>query len=295
MRNARRKDILSGYLFILPGLIGFSLFVGYPLIVSIYYSMTEWSGFNTPKYIGFENFNYLFNEDPTFYPSLKSTFLYVITSVPLLLICGLLLALLLNKQVKGIRIFRTLFYLPVVLPTVAVITLWGFVYNPQFGLANQVLGWIGLPSSDWLSGEHSALFSLIVMSLWGVGGTMIIFLGGLQSVPKDLYEASEVDGASSWRKFWSITLPMITPILFLQFIIGLIASFQIFEQAQILTDGGPGFATYFLNFSIYKSAFNENDFGYAIAKVWVLFFIVMAFTVVSYRFANRHVYYENED
>jgi ABC-type sugar transport system permease subunit len=295
MRKARLYDVLSGYLFILPGLIGFSIFVGYPLITSVYYSMTAWSGFNQPEFIGLDNFIYMFTKDPTFYASLSATFGYVLISVPLGLVLGLMLALLLNKEFPGIRIFRTLYYLPVVLPSVAVITLWGFVYNPQFGLANQILGWLGLPLGEWLSSGKTALMSMIIMSLWGVGGSMVIFLGGLQAVPRDLYESAAVDGATVWRKFWHITVPMIAPILFLQFIMGLIGAFQVFEQAQILTDGGPNFATHFLNFSIYRNAFEHRDFGYAIAQVWVLFFIIMAITVVSYRYTNRYVYYENEE
>ncbi len=288
------RDGIAGYLFILPSIIGFSTFVAYPLISSIYYAMTQWSGWNAPQFVGFQNFIYMFTTDPSFWPSLEATGLYVLMSVPGGLLLGLFLAVLLNKHLPGIKILRTIYYLPVVLPSVASLTLWDFIYNPQYGLANQILHVFGLPASQWLQGQGTALISIVIIGLWGVGGTMIIFLAGLQSVPAELYEAAQVDGASRFRSFWTITVPMITPILFLQLITGIIGAFQAFNQAQVLTKGGPNFATDLFNYSIWNNAFNGQQFGYAEAQVWVLFIIIMFFTIFIFKFSNTFVYYEND-
>ncbi|WP_219835604.1 carbohydrate ABC transporter permease [Paenibacillus sp. R14(2021)] len=290
-----QKDGVIGYMFILPGVIGFLFFVAYPLLSSIYFSMTKWSGFDTPKFIGLKNFKYMFTMDPTFWPGLRATILYAVISVPLGLVLGLALAMLLNRSLPGIKIFRTLFYLPVVLPIVATSTLWLFVYEPQFGLANNVLKAIGLHPVEWLTDSRTALMSLMVIALWGVGSNMIIFLGGLQSVPSDVYEAAEIDGASKFRAFFSVTIPLITPTLFLQLITGMIGAFQTFVQPSILTkDGGPDFSTMLLNFSIYKNAFQGQDFGYAIAQVWVLFVLIILFTIIAFKSSSSFVYYEND-
>ena len=286
------REGIAGYLFILPSIIGFSTFVAYPLLSSVYYSMTTWSGWNTPQFVGLKNFVYMFTTDPSFWPSLRATALYVLMSVPTGLMLGLFLAVLLNRQLPGIKILRTLYYLPVVLPSVASLTLWDFIYNPQYGLANQLLNLVHLPASQWLQGQSTAMPSIVIIGLWGVGSTMIIFLAGLQSVPMELYEAAQVDGATRWRSFWSVTVPMITPILFLQLITGIIGSFQAFNQAQILTLGGPNFATDLFNYNIWNNAFNGQQFGYATAQVWVLFFIIMIFTIVVFRLSNSFVYYE---
>lgn len=290
----RLREAVSGYLFILPSIIGFSVFVAYPLISSVYYAMTRWSGWNTPTFVGLQNFVYMFTIDPSFWPSLRATAFYVLMSVPSGLVLGLFLAVLLNRPLPGIRLLRTIYYLPVVLPSVASLTLWEFIYNPQYGLANQLLVLFHLPPGQWLQGEASALPSIVLIGLWGVGGTMIIFLAGLQSVPAELYEAAQVDGAGRLRTFFNVTMPMITPILFLQLIMGIIGSFQAFNQAQILTQGGPNFATDLFGYSIWNNAFNGQQFGYAIAQVWVLFVIIMFFTVITFRFANNLVYYETD-
>ncbi len=294
LSSLKRRDGIAGYLFILPSIIGFTIFIAYPLISSVYYSMTTWSGWNAPQFVGLQNFVYMFTTDPSFWPSLEATGLYVLMSVPGGLILGLLLALLLNKKLPGIKILRTIYYLPVVLPSVASLTLWDFIYNPQYGLANQLLHLLGLPPSQWLQGQSTALLSIVIIGFWGIGGTMIIFLAGLQSVPTELYEAAQVDGAGKLRSLWNVTLPMITPILFLQLITGIIGSFQAFNQAQVLTKGGPNFATDLFNYSLWNNAFNGQEFGYAEAQVWVLFVIIMFFTVFIFKFSNAFVYYEHD-
>lgn len=296
MRSKKKlRGWVIGYLFILPSIIGFSVFVAYPLLSSVYYSLTEWSGYDKPRFVGFANFNYMFNVDPAFWPSVRATFYFVILSVPSSLILGLGLAMLLNRGLPGIKWFRTIFYLPTVVPSIATLTLWLFIYQPQYGLANSLLRMAGLPEGTWLTSEMTALPSIVLIGLWQVGSGMIIFLSGLQSVPQELYEAAEVDGAARWRVALNITIPMITPILFLQLILGIIGAFQAFNQVQVLTGGGPNFSTSLLNFKIYTDAFNGRMFGYAIAEVWVLFLIIMIFTVVTYRYSNRFVYYESDN
>ncbi|WP_261301609.1 carbohydrate ABC transporter permease [Paenibacillus andongensis] len=295
VQKKKLKALITGYLFILPSIIGFSVFVAYPLITSFYYALTEWDGFNKPKFVGVENYKYMFTTDPAFWTSIKVTFYFVIFSVPASLALGLLLAVLLNKNLPGIKYFRTFYYLPTVLPIIASLTLWKFIYQPQYGLANQILNLLGLPQGTWLTDEHTALISVIINGLWQVGGTMIIFLSGLQSVPQDFYEAAQVDGATRWMSFIKITIPMITPILFLQLILGIIGAFQGFTQVLVLTNGGPNFSTMLLNFKIFKDAFNEKMFGYAISEVSILFAIIMLFTLITYKFSNRYVYYENDN
>jgi ABC-type sugar transport system permease subunit len=295
LKNRKIKALIIGYLFILPSIIGFSVFVAYPLITSFYYALTEWDGFGKPKFVGFENYKYMFTVDPSFWTSIKVTFYFVFLSVPASLALGLLLALLLNKNLPGIKYFRTFYYLPTVLPIIASLTLWKFIYHPQYGLANQFLNLLGLPQGTWLTDEKTALISVIINGLWQVGGTMIIFLSGLQSVPQDFYEAAQVDGASEWTSFLKITIPMITPILFLQLILGIIGAFQGFTQVLVLTNGGPNFSTMLLNFKIFQDAFNGKMFGYAISEVSILFTIIMIFTLVTYKFSNRFVYYENDN
>ena len=288
------RESLIAYLFMIPTIIGFSIFVAYPLISSIYYALCDWNGLSAPKFVGLRNFVFMFTKDPTFFPSLKATGYYVILTVPFTLIFGFLLAVLLNKQMPGIKLFRTIYYLPVVLPGIAAMVLFKFIFSPDMGLANQILAALGLKSQLWISSETQVMPVLLIFALWGVGGQMIIFLSGLQSVPAELYEAAVVDGASGFQKMIRITIPMITPILFLQLITGLIGAFQVFAPSLIMTgNGGPGLSTYFLNYSIYVNGFANRQYGYAISQVWVMFVIVMIFTVIVYRLSNSMVYYES--
>lgn len=295
-QKLNKSDFFWGYLFILPSIIGLSIFVLYPLVSAAYIALTRWDGVVDPKFIGFQNFVYMFTKDPAFWPTLKATALYVIFSVPATLALGLLLAVLLNQALPGIKIFRTILYLPTILPSVATLTLWKFIYQPQYGLANDILSFFHLPTSLWLSSETAALPAIIIIGLWGVGGTMIIFLAGLQAVPKEIYEASRIDGAKAVQIFWNITIPMISPILFLQLVTQMIAALQAFNQAQILTGGGPNYSTNFLMFNIYSKGFGNlgsfPDLGYATAQVWILFLIIMAVTTLTFRFSSIWVYSE---
>ena len=297
LRKYIRSDALAGYLFIAPAIVGFSVFVVYPLINAAYLSLTDWNGLTDPVFIGFKNFVNLFTKDPSFFPSLRATGYFALLSVPGSLILGLLLALLLNRNLRGVRIFRTLIYLPVVLPIVATITLWKFIYDPQVGLANLLLQALHLPTSLWLSSETLAMPAIVIVTLWGVGSTMIIFLAGLQAIPTEMYEAARIDGAGHFATFVRLTLPMISPIIFLQLILQLTVALQTFNQPKILTNGGPGFATDVLMLSIYNHGFGNlgtfPQLGYATAQVWVLFLIILVITILMFRFSSFWVYSEN--
>ncbi|MDR0718744.1 MAG: sugar ABC transporter permease, partial [Treponema sp.] len=295
-RKRRLREGIAGYLFMIPTVIGFSIFIIYPMIASGYYSLTEYSGFGRVKFVGLNNFKWMFTKDPTFFATIRATFKYVIYTVPSVLIFGLLLALLLNKAMAGIRLFRAIYYLPVVIPAVASLVMWKFIFEPDFGLMNGALSFLRLPTSQWLQDPKMVIQALAIIAVWGCGGHMIIFLSGLQSVPVELYEAASVDGASGFYRFFRITVPMMTPILFLQLITGLIAGFQVLTPSLVITlNGAPNLATNFLNFQIYRSAFDQREYGYAMALVWVLFFIIMVFTVIVFRISEGYVYYESEN
>lgn len=295
-RKRRFREGIAGYLFMLPTVIGFCLFIIYPMIASGYYSLTEYSGFGRVKFVGFDNFKWMFTKDPTFLATIRATFKYVIYTVPSVLVGGLLLALLLNKTMTGVRLFRTIYYLPVVIPAVASLVMWKFIFEPDFGLMNGVLSFLRLPTGLWLQDPKMVIQALTIIAVWGCGGHMIIFLSGLQSIPMELYEAASVDGANGFYRFFRITIPMMTPILFLQLITGLIAGFQVLTPSLVITiNGAPNLATNFLNFQIYRSAFDQREYGYAMALVWVLFFIIMFFTVIVFRVSEGYVYYESEN
>ncbi|KQO63915.1 ABC transporter permease [Curtobacterium sp. Leaf261] len=274
-------------MFILPAIIGLVLFVAYPMVTSLYHSFTDWNGLTPARWIGLDNYVRMFTQDTKFWPSIEVTLLWVVISVPVTIAAGLGLAVVVNRALRGVRLFRTLFYLPVVLPAVAVLTLWKYIYDPTYGLANEVLRFLHLPTSMWLGDAKVALASILIVGVWGVGGTMIIFLAGLQAVPTELIEAAKVDGAGAIRRFFTITLPMIGPILLLQLVLQLNAAFQTFNQVAILTKGGPGVSTNLLMYKIYTDGFanfiSSPQLGYATAEVWVLFVIVMIVTLVMLR------------
>ncbi len=292
-RNAG-SDVKAAYLFIAPAVIGFLVFVGYPLIRSFYLALTKYNGLTDPVFVGLGNFRRLFTTDPAFWPALRATGYLVLLYVPLSLILGLALAMFCNQRFAGVRIVRTLAYLPVVLPAVATITLWKFILDPQVGLLNTILDRLGLPTSLWLQGPGTSMPSVVMVMLWGVGGTMIIFLAALQSVPTELYEAARVDGAGPWSVFFRITMPMISPIMLLQVILQTTAALQTFNQPKILTNGGPGFSTKVLMLSIYENGFPTlgriPQLGYASAQVWVLFVIIIAVIALTAKFSSLWTY-----
>ncbi len=284
------KNVFEGYAFISLWIVGFAVFTAGALFGSFSISLTKWNIVGTPEFIGLQNYQKMI-EDEFFWKSLKVTLLFLF-NVPLNLALGLFLAMLLNQKIRLIGFFRTLFYLPSVTAGVAVSLLWMWIFNPRFGVINVLLKNIGITGPAWLGSETWALPALIVMSVWGVGGGMLIYLGALQGIPTTFYEAATLDGANALQKFRRITVPMITPVLLLNLIMGVIASFQVFTQAFIMTSGGPNYATLFYVLYLYQNAFQWFNMGYASALAWVLFLVILAFTFLILRTSSSWVYYE---
>jgi len=294
MSKMARRESFEGYLFILPWLLGYLMFRLGPLLASLYLSVTNYNGSATPKYIGFENYVYMFTQDPRFIDSVKTTLQFVAGYLPLSLIFGLGIAILMNQKVPGILVFRGVYYLPAVTTGVAVSLLWMFVFNKQFGVLNAILSVFGIPRIGWLVDQNWVMVSFILMALWGVGSTMIIYLAGLQSIPTELTESATIDGANTVQRFFNITLPLLTPTIFFNLITGLIAAFQTFENAYIMTGGGPNYRTYFFGLNIYLTSFRSLQFGYASTIAWILFILIAALTLFVMSTSRRWVYYAGE-
>jgi multiple sugar transport system permease protein len=281
---------VEGYLFIAPWIVGFLAFTAIPLLTSFGIGFTSWSLVGDRKFVGLANYGKMVH-DPAFWKSLAVTFYYLV-NVPLNLVIGLLLALLMNQKVRFIGFFRMLFYLPSVTASVAVSLLWMWIFNSRFGLLNILLAKVGIAGPLWLGSETWAMPAMVIMSVWGVGGTMLIYLGALQGIPTELYEAATLDGAGSLRKFTSITIPLLTPVILLNFLMGMIGSFQAFSQAFIMTNGGPNRATTFYVLNLYREAFQFYNMGYACALSWVLFMIILAASILVLRLSTSWVHYE---
>lgn len=290
--TATTREKVDGYLFILPWILGFLIFTIGPMIASLYFSFTDYSLLEAPKWVGLNNYAKLFTNDPKFGISLSVTFRYSLASVPLGLVLALLVAMLLNQKVPGIRFYRTAFYLPSLLGGVALTLIWMWIFSPTYGLLNAFLRMFGIEGPLWFQSQVWALPGLIIMSLWGVGARMIIFLAGLQNIPDHLYEAAEMDGAGTTRRFWHVTIPMLTPTIFFNLIMGVIGSLQTFAQAFIATQGGPNNATLFYALYLYQNAFQYFEMGYASALAWILFAVILALTMVVIRSSPMWVFYE---
>ncbi len=287
----RRKEALAGVLFALPWILGFLVFTLYPIASSFYYSFTRYNMRSAPLWIGLANYETIFTTDSLFVPGVLNTLYFVAFSVPLNLAASLLIAVLLNNRTFGIRFYRTLFYLPNVVSIVAVALLWQWILDPTFGLINQALALLGVEGPGWLTDAAWSKPSLILMGLWGVGGTVVIFLASLQDVPASLYDAALIDGAGPVRKFRHITLPMISPAIFFNLVMGIIGAFQVFTQAFIMTGGGPSDSTMFYALVIYRKAFWDIQMGYASALAWILLVMILAVTLVVLKLGNRFVFY----
>lgn len=287
------RENIEGWLFASPWILGFIIFTAGPMIASLLLSFTDWDILTSPQWIGLANYKKMFFDDPLALHSFRVTTLYALGSVPLRLALGLGIALLMNRAVRGINAFRTIYYLPSVLTGVAVALMWRWVFNSDFGLINTFLYRLfGIGGPAWLTSERWVLPALIIMSLWGVGGSMLIYLAGLQGIPTELYEASEVDGANAWHKFWHITIPMLSPIIFFNLVIGIISALQAFTNAFIITEGGPNNASLFTILYLYLNAFRWFKMGYASAIAWLLFLYILVLTVVVFRSSAMWVYYE---
>lgn len=283
----RRKNALTALSFIAPNFIGFFLFTLIPVIFSLILAFMKWDSFGTPEFVGMKNFSKMLNDD-TFWISLKNTFLYTIGVVPLTLICSLGLAILLNKKIRGMKFFRTAFFFPYVTSLVAIAVVWNMLFHPTMGPINQFLKLFIENPPGWTSSSDWALTAIVIVSVWrGMGYYMILYLAGLQSVPKELYEAASMDGAGKWKQFLNVTVPSLRPTTFFVTIMLVINCFKIFDLVQVMTAGGPGRATNVLVYQIYNEAFVKFNFGYASAIAMVLFVIVLSITVIQFKWNQR--------
>lgn len=285
------RKTLTGYVFISPFILGFCVWFVIPMLTSAWMSFHEFDFISPARFIVLENFSSMLQDD-LFWQSLKVTAVYSFVSVPLGMVLSFALALLLNSKVKGIGIFRTIYYLPIVVPAVANAVLWAWMLNTDFGLVNLVLRSMGFQKVRWLIDPNLALPSLIMVSLWGIGGAMVIYLAGLQGVPDVYYEAAEIDGAGRWARFRHVTIPLMSPVIFFNLVMGVIGSFQVFTAGYLITGGGPNNATLFYALQMYRVGFKYFKMGLASAMAWVLFFIILFMIVVIFRSFGRSVYYE---
>lgn len=283
------RHLRNGLIFASPWLIGFALFISYPFFASLYYSLTQFAGFGSPHWVGLSNYGELLSHD-LFATSLYNTLVYSAMAIPSNIVVGIGIAMLLNMKVKGMAIYRTIFYLPTIVPVVASAILWMWLFNPNIGLINHLLRMIGLPGPGWITDVNWSKPSLVIMNWWRLGGPIIIYLAGLQNVPQQLYEAAELDGAGMWKKFLHVTLPMLTPVIFFNLIMGLIGSFQYFTEAYIITSGGPANSTLFYSLYLYRQGFTYLNMGYASAMAWILFLMILTCTFLLFR-TSRWVYY----
>ncbi len=289
----QRRNII-GYIFIMPFILGFIFWFLIPAIVAGYLTFQKWNLISPPQYIGFQNIERLFS-DPLVLQSLKATFLYTFLSVPLSLCFSFFLASLINRKFPGIAIFRTIFYLPSIVPAIANALLWAWMFNTEFGLINVIIRGLGGSKVAWLQSTTWAIPAFVILSLWSAGGAMIIFLAGLQGIPDIYYEAAEIDGAGRWAKFRNVTLPMMSPIIFFNLVLGFINTFQAFTVPYLITNGsgGPENSTLFLVMYIYRTGFRSQNMGYAAALSWVLFIILTVMSFIIFKYLGSRVYYEN--
>jgi len=287
-----RKSLLWVLLFLLPNFLGFLLFQLGPILASLWLSFEKWDIMSPPIFVRLKNYIDLVS-DPLFWQGLKATAYYTVIGVPIAVSLGLVVALLLNRKIKGLKLFRTMYFTPVVCSMVSVAVVWGWLYNRDFGLINSLLKGIGLSPLDWLGDERLAIPSLAIMGAWKtIGYNMVLFLAGLQGIPQQLYEAAEIDGATSWSKFRYITLPLLSPTFFFISITSIIGSFQVFDQVYIMTKGGPGNATRVYYFYLYENAFKFYRMGYASAMAYILLCVILLLTFVQIKFFERFVIYE---
>lgn len=295
LRSRGQRDALAFYLCISPWLIGFLLFYLGPIIASFFYSLTKWDLLSRPSFIGFRNYADIFTGDRLFLQSLRITSIYTFTYVLLDLIVGMMIALLMNRNIRGIGVFRTIYYMPSVLSGVAYVVMWMWMLNPDAGLVNTVLSYVGIQGPRWLQDPSWALPSLILMSLWGIGRSMVIFLAGLQAIPNELYEAASIDSAGKWFSFWRITLPLLTPSILFNLLFGIIMTFQSFTNVFVATNGGPLDSTLFYVLYLYRNSFEYLKMGYGSALAWILFIIVLVCTILIFKTSWRWVFYQGSE
>ncbi|MCL5071936.1 MAG: sugar ABC transporter permease [Actinobacteria bacterium] len=289
------KDII-GWMFISPWVIGFIAFTVGPMIFAFIMSLTNWSMLKEPSFIGLANYIKIFTDDPLFWKAIKVTLIYTFVSLPLTMAGGLGLAMLLNRNIKGLSWLRAVYYLPLVIPSIASAIMWKWMLSPDYGVVNTLLRvYMHITGPRWFYDTSWALPSFIIMSLWGIGGNMVIYLAGLQGIPDVFYEAADIDGVNAWQRFRYITVPMLSPTIFFTMIMGVIGSFQLFDTAFLITEGGPNHATLFYMLYLYRMGFKSFKMGYASALAWILFVVVIVITIIQFRLSRKWVYYEYEE
>jgi multiple sugar transport system permease protein len=291
--RAQSGDFLKGLAFLSPWLIGFCVFLLLPIGLSLYYSLCDYSLLQPPIFRGLSNYRQLVH-DRLFWQVLKNSLLYAAMALPAGLVVSLALALLLNQKVPGQSVFRTIIFIPSLVPTIAAAALWLWLLNQKSGLINLLLGMIGIPGPGWLTSPRWVLPALALMSLWSVGNTVIIYLAGLQDVPRELYEAAELDGANAWRKFRHVTLPMISPVIFFNLVIAIIGVLQVFDAPYLMTAGGPNHASYFFTYYLYDCGFTYLKMGYASAMAWIQLLIVLVLTGLAFLSSRWWVFYQGK-
>ncbi|NHN34064.1 carbohydrate ABC transporter permease [Paenibacillus agricola] len=290
----RWESPIAGYLFISPWLIGFLGLTLYPIVQSLYYSFTDFSLLEEPNWVGFKNYNQILTSDDRFIQAVKVTFLYVVASTPIKLIAALFVAILLAKSIKGMSAYRTAIYFPSLIGgSIAVSILWKNIFGKE-GFINNILAMFGIEGTGWVTNPDTALWTLILLVGWQFGSAMVIFLAGLKQIPIDLYEASSVDGAGKMRQFFNITLPMLSPTLYFNTVMGIIGAFQMFTPAMIITNGGPANSTYIYSLYLYERAFSRLQMGYASGLAWIMLLIIVASTALIFLTSKYWVFYENE-
>ena len=286
-----KKD-LTGYAFISPWIVGFLMFTAFPFLSSIVLSFTRYNIISPPVWVGAANYRTMAHSDPLFWNSLAVTVKFAVLAVPLGVVAGVGLALLLNLDIRGISLYRMIFFIPSILPSVATSVVFLWLLNPEIGLVNRAFRAVGVTGPEWLQSPQWALPSLVLMSLWAVGGSMVIYLAGLKDIPAHLYEAALIDGANPWQRLRHVTLPMLSPVIFFNVIMGVIGVFQYFTEAFIMTQGGPEDSTHFYALYLFERAWQYLDMGYASAMGWVLFLIIMSITGLLFWSQKRWVHYE---
>ncbi len=282
-----------GYLFISPWIFGFIVLTAGPMIASLYLSLTRYDGRNMPEFIGFKNFVTMVH-DKWVWNSLGITFKFAILAIPIGIVFGFLLAYMLNMKIKGMKLWRTLYYLPSLISGVVIAMLWRGLFDDQYGMINFLLREIGINAPKWLLDPKYTLYCFLFLSVWGCGGGMIIYLSGLQAIPTELYEAAELDGCNKAQQLWHVTIPQMTPILFYELIMGIIGAFQYFAEPMVLTKGGPAHSTEFFNLYLYNNAFKYQNMGFASALAWILFVIILLLTLLVFKSSDMWVFYDSE-
>lgn len=289
-----KRDLRVGLLFASPWILGFAIFLAYPVLASLYYSFTNFSILKPPQGIGLQNYQELAS-DSVFHQALGNTIVYVLGAVPLSTVIAIALAMLLNTKVKGMSYYRTIFFLPSLVPMVALGTLFLWIFNGDYGLLNEVMRTSKIDPPNWLGDPAWAKWTLVLISMWGCGQAMVIYLAGLQNVPVSLYEAADLDGARFWAKTRSVTLPMISPVILFNVIMGIIGALQVFAVPYVMFPGGaPARSTYFIASYLFDNAFQYQRMGYASAVGWVMFIITLILTLIALKVSERHVHYETE-